>query len=145
MSRAAYRSDAGKGSRSGQHERRLESLIERLPKRAQACVHWLRRPSSRWVRIPAAVLLMAGGFLGFLPVLGVWMLPLGLVLLAEDLPPLRRAVDCVLEWLEQRRPRWFKQTDAEPAAPSASSQPSISPDAWRNTGTPSARHVSARH
>lgn|SRR5690348_12034560 len=138
---AAQRAD--NRSRSGQHECRLESLIERLPKRVQAGVRWLRQPSSRGVRIPAALLLMAGGFLAFLPVLGFWMLPLGLVLLAEDLPPLRRAVDRVLEWLEQRRPHWFKRPDAQPGAPSASV--SISPDAWSKTETVSARHISPHH
>ena len=34
--------------------------------------------------------LTGGGMLGFLPVLGVWMLPLGLALLAYDVPPMRR-------------------------------------------------------
>jgi hypothetical protein len=142
---AGHRSDADKDSHSCRRERRLESLIERLPRRAQAGVRWLRRPSSRRVRIPAAVLLMAGGFLGFLPVLGLWMLPLGLVLLAEDLPPVRRAVDRVLEWLEQRQPHWFKRTDADSAAPSASPESSLSPDAGSKMETASTRHVSTRH
>jgi hypothetical protein len=35
------------------------------------------------------------------------MLPLGLMLLAEDVPPLRRARDQVLAWIERRRPKWF--------------------------------------
>ncbi len=35
------------------------------------------------------VLLIFGGILGFLPVLGFWMIPLGLALLATDIPPLR--------------------------------------------------------
>lgn len=35
------------------------------------------------------VLLILGGVLGFLPVLGFWMIPLGLALLATDIPPLR--------------------------------------------------------
>ncbi len=137
MIRTGHASDADKGSHSHQRQRRLESLIERLPQRVQAGVRWLRRPSSRWVRFPVAVLLMAGGFLGFLPVLGLWMLPLGLVLLAEDLPPVRRAVDRVLEWLEQRRPHWFNRSDAPAAARSAS--------AWSKTQSVSARHVSTRH
>lgn len=29
------------------------------------------------------------GLLGFLPILGFWMLPLGVALLASDVPPLR--------------------------------------------------------
>jgi hypothetical protein len=37
------------------------------------------------------MLLICGGLLGFLPILGLWMLPLGLLLLAEDVPPLKSA------------------------------------------------------
>ncbi len=36
-----------------------------------------------------AIGFMIGGVLGFLPVLGFWMFPLGIVLLAIDLPWLR--------------------------------------------------------
>ena len=60
-----------------------------------------------------ALLLIAGGLLSFLPVLGLWMLPLGLLLLAEDVPPLRRASDRVLDRVERRWPHWFS------ASPSA--------------------------
>src|SRR5215831_8385923 len=34
-----------------------------------------------WVRVPAGVALIGGGVLSFLPVLGIWMLPLGVALL----------------------------------------------------------------
>jgi hypothetical protein len=91
-----------------QRERRLEELIDRLPRRLRSVVRWLRRPSARWVRIPAGMLLIAGSFLSILPVFGLWMLPLGLVLLAEDIPPLRRARDRVLDWIARRRPHWLR-------------------------------------
>lgn len=55
-------------------------------------------PRARWVRVPAGVVLMCGGFLGFLPILGFWMLPLGLLLLAIDIPLLRRPTT----WLVDR-------------------------------------------
>mgnify|MGYP003694382559 CR=1 FL=1 len=42
-------------------------------------VSWLRKPSSRYARIPLAMLLIVGGIFSFLPVLGLWMLPLGLL------------------------------------------------------------------
>ena len=58
---------------------------------------WLRKPASRWARIPTGILLIFGGFLGMLPFLGFWMLPLGLMLLADDVPPLRRARDRALD------------------------------------------------
>jgi hypothetical protein len=91
------------------HEHRIERLIGRLPNALQPTIRWLRRPSSRWVRIPAGVLLIGGGILSVLPLLGIWMLPLGLMLLAEDLPPLRRVRDRVLDWIARHRPRWFAE------------------------------------
>jgi hypothetical protein len=88
-------------------ERRLELLVRRLPVRLQAAVRWLRKPSSRWLRIPAAALLIVGGVLAFLPVLGLWMLPLGVVLIADDVAPLRRATGRILAWIERRHPHWL--------------------------------------
>ena len=88
-------------------ERRLRRLLRRLPSRMQAVTRWLRKPASRWARLPAGVLLMIGGCLAILPVFGLWMLPLGLMLLADDIPPLRRFRDRALHWLELRRPHWF--------------------------------------
>jgi hypothetical protein len=88
-------------------EWRLELLVRRLPQRFQTVVRWLRRPAARWVRIPAGLLLIVASLFSILPIFGLWMLPLGLVLLAEDVPPVRRAIDRVLAWIEQRRPHWM--------------------------------------
>jgi hypothetical protein len=93
-----------------QHEHQIERLIDRLPSGSQATVRWLRRPSSRWVRIPAGLLLIVGGVLSVLPLLGLWMLPLGLVLLAEDVPLLRTWRDRMLRWIARRRPSWLGDT-----------------------------------
>lgn len=101
-------------------ERRLGLLIRRLPQRVQEAVVWLRQPSSRWVRLPAAVLLIIGSFLFILPFFGLWMLPLGLVLLAEDFAPLHRLTGRWLHWIEQRRPHWM-------GLPRASGAPPVSP------------------
>jgi hypothetical protein len=43
---------------------------------------------------------MAGGVVGFLPIVGFWMLPLGVVLVALDIPPFRRRV---LRWLARQQ------------------------------------------
>ena len=91
-----------------QRERRLDQLIDRLPKRWRSTVRWLRQPSRRWLRICAGVLSIVGSFLSILPVFGLWMLPLGLVLLAEDIRVLRRGRDRILELIEERRPHWFQ-------------------------------------
>lgn len=87
--------------------RRRANLIARLPEWLARKVHWVLRPESRWVRIPAGALLIVGGFLSILPVFGMWMLPLGVILIAEDAPPIRRQVEKVLDWMEARWPRWF--------------------------------------
>jgi hypothetical protein len=89
------------------HDHRLERLLDRLPDRWRNTLRWLRHPSARWARIPAAVLLILGGLLSILPILGLWMLPLGLILLAEDIPALHRSRARLLDWLERRRPHWF--------------------------------------
>jgi hypothetical protein len=95
------------------HRRRLRNLICRLPCRLRSATLWLLRPQSRWARIPAGAALILGGFLSILPVFGLWMFPLGFILLAEDLPIVRRGVMRVLDWLESRRPHWFSAPDAD--------------------------------
>lgn len=53
----------------------------------------------RWVRIPLGILLVFGGIFGALPVLGFWMLPLGLILLSADFPWAKRLlVNLKLGW-----------------------------------------------
>jgi hypothetical protein len=84
-------------------ERRLRRLLRRLPSRMQCIIRWLRRPDSRWARIPAGIFLIIGGCLAVLPVFGLWMFPLGFMLLAEDIPLFRRFRDHMLAWLERRR------------------------------------------
>jgi hypothetical protein len=91
-----------------EHRLRLERLLERLPPRLRRAVRWLRHPSSRWARVPAGILLCLGGLLWILPFLGLWMLPLGLLLLAEDLPLLARFRARLLVLLERRYPQWFR-------------------------------------
>lgn len=95
------------------HRRRLSSLIDRLPRRWGDAIHWLLKPESRWARIPAGALLILGGFLGILPVLGFWMLPLGLFLLAEDIPAVRRVLGRLLDWVEKRWPHWFSRPGSD--------------------------------
>ena len=86
---------------------RLERIINRLPKRVRSTVWFLREPASRWLRIPMGMLLTVGGVLGFLPIFGFWMLPIGLALLAEDVPLLRSGRSRILDWIEQRHPDWL--------------------------------------
>jgi hypothetical protein len=86
---------------------RLERLINRAPKRIRSTIHFLRQPSSRWLRVPAGLSLTVGGVLWFLPIAGLWMLPVGLALLADDVPPLRSLRRRTLDWIESHRPHWL--------------------------------------
>ncbi len=47
-------------------------------------------PASRGGRLLLGGALILGGVLGFLPILGVWMIPLGLLVLSVDFPTVRR-------------------------------------------------------
>jgi hypothetical protein len=91
-------------------ERRLEGLISRLPRGFAAFIRWVRDPKMFWFRLPIGFLLMLGGFLAILPVFGLWMTPLGLILLAQDFGPIRRLLYRVINWTAARRPQWFAET-----------------------------------
>jgi hypothetical protein len=86
---------------------RIEQLLNRLPKRIRSTVRFVRQPSARWLRIPTGVLLTVGGTVWFLPIAGLWMLPIGLVLLADDVQPLRSLRSRTLDWIEHHRPDWL--------------------------------------
>jgi len=73
-----------------------------LPRGPARFVAWLRQPSSRLVRIPLAILLILGGIFSFLPVLGIWMLPVGLLLFAQDVPMLQPPLARMLAWVERK-------------------------------------------
>lgn len=86
--------------------RQLDRLEKALPASVRRPIRWLREPSARWLRIPIGVLLILGGIFSILPLLGLWMLPLGLLLLAQDIPFLRRPTRRALVWAEKRWLRW---------------------------------------
>jgi hypothetical protein len=69
-------------------------------------------PKSKPVRIGLGILLIGGGILGFLPVLGFWMIPLGLLVLSVDLPVVRR-------WRRQLAVWWHRKKDDTGETPAA--------------------------
>jgi len=75
----------------------------------------LHLPESKPLRIGLGILLVGGGVLGFLPVLGFWMVPLGLVVLSVDLPMVRRWRRQVAVWWHRRN-----ASDDEKASPEKS-------------------------
>jgi hypothetical protein len=62
----------------------------------------LRKPSPFAVRLVVALLLIVGGLFSFLPVLVLWMLPLGLLFIAQDVPLLQKPLVKALAWVEAR-------------------------------------------
>jgi hypothetical protein len=63
-------------------------------------------PRSRVSRIAIGVALIVGGVFGFLPILGFWMVPLGLLILSYEFASVRRwRRRAVVRWGRWRRPR----------------------------------------
>ncbi|CAN7511518.1 hypothetical protein [Mesorhizobium sp. LjRoot246] len=62
-----------------------------------------KMPRSRGSRITIGILLTIGGILGFLPILGFWMVPLGLLVLSYEFALVRRHRRRFVIWWERRR------------------------------------------
>ncbi|UUP19297.1 hypothetical protein [Nitratireductor thuwali] len=62
-------------------------------------------PRSRAARLASGVALTVLGVFGFLPVLGFWMVPFGLLILSYDLPAIRRMRRKLELWWMRRRQR----------------------------------------
>ena len=83
-------------------ERYFEIIDRRAPAKVSQFVRRLREPPMlilRWVIASSFVL---GGIFSFLPVLGLWMLPLGLLLIADDVPILRYPLLRSFIWIEEK-------------------------------------------
>lgn len=101
--------------------RRLNRQFDRISRSipiSRGFLEWVRRPASRILRIPLGILLVLGGVFSFLPVLGIWMLPLGLLLLALDLPFLQGPLNNLILrgqrwWAKRRRERKLKRRAKE--------------------------------
>ncbi|MBS3848589.1 hypothetical protein PSC71_14170 [Devosia sp. J2-20] len=94
-------------------DRQFDRIQRQIPQSSGILAH-LRRPGARWFRIPLGIVLVLGGIFSFLPVLGIWMLPLGLLLLALDLAFLQGPVNTAIlrgmrKWSIWRRARRDKK------------------------------------
>lgn len=83
--------------------------LERLVPPLRGPLSRLRRNGWFPVRFPLAVLLTFGGLLWFLPILGIWMLPAGLLLLAIDLPHLRGPISSAIIRTRRTSQRWLRR------------------------------------
>lgn len=103
-------------SRQRRFNRQFKHLQRLLPRLA-GVLEMLRADRWRPLRLPLALLLILGGLLSVLPLLGVWMLPAGLLLLALDVPALRAPVSAAIircrrrlsllsRWWQRKRAAW---------------------------------------
>ena len=60
-------------------------------------------PASRGLRVILGVVFLIGGLLSFLPILGIWMIPLGLLILSIDIALVRRHRRRFSVWWGRRR------------------------------------------
>jgi hypothetical protein len=75
---------------------RKPTKVEKIRRMNQRFLVRVRRRVPPGLRLVVGLLLMLGGVFGFLPVLGFWMIPLGLGVAALDVLPLWR-------WLRGRQ------------------------------------------
>ncbi|MBZ0215522.1 MAG: hypothetical protein K8F25_03125 [Fimbriimonadaceae bacterium] len=65
-------------------------------------------PRSRILRTIIGVLLILSGILGFLPVVGFWMIPLGLIVLSADWPFALRVRRRIAVWWGRKNGNYGK-------------------------------------
>jgi hypothetical protein len=96
----------------GKEAKRLRRQFDALSRAVPASRHVTERllqDRMRLVRVPIAILMVFGGVFSFLPVLGIWMLPLGLMLLAVDVALIRPTVSAAFIRLRRRASVFWRQ------------------------------------
>ncbi len=73
------------------------------PSMAKRSGHRISLPRTRGPRIGLGIALVVGGMFGLLPVLGFWMVPLGLAVLSIDIPWVRRQRRRLWVWWGRRK------------------------------------------
>ncbi len=111
----ARRPRDGTDPRHQRFERGVDRLEGRLPARWARRLHRLRAPSARWLRLPVGGLLVVGGLFSILPFLGIWMLPLGILLLAYDVPFLKPPAGWALVRGEHLWRKWKRRRNVRAA------------------------------
>ncbi|GGD91461.1 hypothetical protein GCM10011390_07790 [Aureimonas endophytica] len=112
-------------------ERNLPRFFSLRGRRLEIFGRGVTLPASRAARIAIGILFIIGGCFAFLPILGVWMIPLGLMILSMDIAFVRRgrrrtAVRWA-RWRAERRRRAEAKLAVPPApvAPRPAARPSI--------------------
>ncbi|MCX7312782.1 MAG: hypothetical protein NTV56_13915 [Alphaproteobacteria bacterium] len=92
---------SGRGEARPDLNDELDRLQERMPHPVARVMKKVRSPEAKPYRIPIGVVLTAGGVVGFLPILGFWMVPLGLAVIAQDVPVMRPPLARGIAWINR--------------------------------------------
>lgn len=76
------------------------NLGQRIAGLTYRALKWGRDRVPPGIRTLLGILFMVGGVFGFLPILGFWMLPLGVAFIALDIPPARHRIE---NWMQRLR------------------------------------------
>jgi hypothetical protein len=76
----------------------LKAMWRRAAGLVRDAIRWGDCHIPRGLRSVSGVLLICGGVVGFLPILGFWMVPAGLAMIALDIPAWRARV---LDWCDR--------------------------------------------
>lgn len=80
----------------------VETYADKIPQPLGRLIKWMRKPDLRWLRLVVGIMLVIFGCVGFLPILGFWMVPLGLIILAQDSKWLQGPTLKAITWLERK-------------------------------------------
>ncbi|SCM75706.1 hypothetical protein KL86PLE_30153 [uncultured Pleomorphomonas sp.] len=95
----SYLSGTGFGRKADGDERRSMSKMKLWGRT-------VRLPRSRLLRVVMGFAFVGMGLVGFLPVVGFWMIPVGLAILSVDSPLARRFRRRAEVWVLRRYNRW---------------------------------------
>ena len=102
------------------HDATNDGPEEMSPKRHHIRIAGRRMPipRSRNARISIGFIFVILGMFGFLPILGFWMIPVGLLILSHDMPAVRRKRRQMEIWWyrrKEKRAASAKRSDNEPS------------------------------
>ncbi len=75
------------------------ALDRQVPEWLARLIRWVRDPNQRRIRLAIGTLCIILSFFFWLPVIGIELLPIGLLLIAIDVPFLRKPMALSLLWM----------------------------------------------
>jgi len=80
----------------------MDRLQNHIPSWVGHSLNRLRGKGALWVRVLTGVALLGAWCFLPLPIVGIWMLPVGLALLAHDIPMMRRPMARLLHFTNRK-------------------------------------------